>query len=503
MPNIDFPNSPTVNQQFTAGGKIWQWSGTTWDVVRIAVPAASLTSTDVSRLTGATSNLQTQINTLSTNLGNTLDDYVPIGDVGVADGVASLDSAGKIPIAQLGNLIDGAPGALDTLNELAAAINDDASYAAGITTALGTKVSNAGGDIITSSLASTIPLRIRGAASQTANLQEWQNSAGSVLVQISASGVFRSTYNYMSYIQNMSGSSNAYLDLSTGNTVKVVGAAAYVPLTVQGAASQTANLQEWQNSAGTVTARFTKDGEFFVTDAYVAYFSGASNYSATLNVQTADPTYAGLVIRGKSAQTGDLQKWQNSAGNVLANVDSTGKISSPVFQSTVAGTAYIATASNNNAIRIATNGNANVGLSIRGEASQTGNLQEWQNSAGTVLAKITASGALDATAITVNGAAISGGGLSPVAVSTNITMVANTRYFVDTASARILTLPATPALGAEIELYDASNNAFTNNVSILRNGQKINGLTDDAALDINGFAVSFIYTGSTYGWRIK
>jgi len=101
--------------------------------------AASLTSTDVSRLTGATSNLQTQINTLSTNLGNTLDDYVPIGDVGVADGVASLDSAGKIPIAQLGNLIDGAPAALDTLNELAAAINDEASYAAGITTALGLK----------------------------------------------------------------------------------------------------------------------------------------------------------------------------------------------------------------------------------------------------------------------------------------------------------------------------------------------------------------------------
>jgi hypothetical protein len=36
-------------------------------------------------------------------------------------------------------LIAGAPGALDTLNELAAAINDDASYAATITTALAAK----------------------------------------------------------------------------------------------------------------------------------------------------------------------------------------------------------------------------------------------------------------------------------------------------------------------------------------------------------------------------
>jgi hypothetical protein len=37
------------------------------------------------------------------------------------------------------NLVDAAPGALDTLNELAAAINDDASFASTVTTALGNK----------------------------------------------------------------------------------------------------------------------------------------------------------------------------------------------------------------------------------------------------------------------------------------------------------------------------------------------------------------------------
>lgn len=37
------------------------------------------------------------------------------------------------------NLVDAAPGALNTLNELAAAINDDANYASTITTALGLK----------------------------------------------------------------------------------------------------------------------------------------------------------------------------------------------------------------------------------------------------------------------------------------------------------------------------------------------------------------------------
>ena len=41
------------------------------------------------------------------------------------------------------NLVGGAPGALDTLNELAAAIGDDASYATGITTAIGLKANTA------------------------------------------------------------------------------------------------------------------------------------------------------------------------------------------------------------------------------------------------------------------------------------------------------------------------------------------------------------------------
>jgi hypothetical protein len=44
---------------------------------------------------------------------------------------------------ELTDLIGGAPGALDTLNELAAAIDDDASYASTITTALGTKAPTA------------------------------------------------------------------------------------------------------------------------------------------------------------------------------------------------------------------------------------------------------------------------------------------------------------------------------------------------------------------------
>lgn len=105
----------------------------------------------------------------TTSLNNTLTDsatgYVPISDVGQPDGVASLGPNGKIPDSEIpdsiardseipsltgyatetyvntaiSNLVDTAPTTLNTLNELAAAINDDASFASTVTTALGTK----------------------------------------------------------------------------------------------------------------------------------------------------------------------------------------------------------------------------------------------------------------------------------------------------------------------------------------------------------------------------
>jgi hypothetical protein len=46
--------------------------------------------------------------------------------------IANLLGAGSV-------ILDGAPSALDTLNELAAAIGDDANYAASVTTALSAK----------------------------------------------------------------------------------------------------------------------------------------------------------------------------------------------------------------------------------------------------------------------------------------------------------------------------------------------------------------------------
>jgi len=89
-----------------------------------------------------------------------------------------------------------------------------------------------------------------------------------------------------------------------------------------------------------------------------------------------------------------------------------------------------------------------------------------------------------------------------LAISANTTLVAGRRYFVDTAAARTLTLPASPTLGQEIVIFDATGSAGTNNITLARNGNKINGLTEDAIIDVDKAGAVLIYTGSTLGWRL-
>ena len=68
---------------------------------------------------------------------------------GYVDGVISTEVSNRNTAIStaVSNLVDGAPDLLNTLNELAAAINDDANYTTTITTALGTKAPLASPDL--------------------------------------------------------------------------------------------------------------------------------------------------------------------------------------------------------------------------------------------------------------------------------------------------------------------------------------------------------------------
>jgi hypothetical protein len=51
----------------------------------------------------------------------------------------------------------------------------------------------------------------------------------------------------------------------TGNETVVNATASNVPLTIKGAASQSADLQQWKNSSNTVVARIEADGTFMAS----------------------------------------------------------------------------------------------------------------------------------------------------------------------------------------------------------------------------------------------
>lgn len=92
--------------------------------------------------------------------------------------------------------------------------------------------------------------------------------------------------------------------------------------------------------------------------------------------------------------------------------------------------------------------------------------------------------------------------VAPLAISANTTLVAKKRYYVTSASALTLTLPASPSLNDEIQIVDASGNASTYNITVARNASKINGGTGNLIIDNNGGWYVLLYTGSTYGWKV-
>lgn len=96
-----------------------------------------------------------------------------------------------------------------------------------------------------------------------------------------------------------------------------------------------------------------------------------------------------------------------------------------------------------------------------------------------------------------------GNNWSTLADNYNFTSGILNKIFIDSTSKTFaVTLEATPDDGFELELIDIGENLETNNVTIVNNGNDIEGVDENLILDINKMKIKLVFVNSTIGWKI-
>jgi plastocyanin len=144
-----FPGSASVNQEFNG----YRFDGTTWDIIGINLTADYLENST------ASATYLTQLSASSLYLSQS----------SASANYATKEYADSSSSAAAAALIDAAPSTLNTLNELAAALNDDANFASTVSTSLGNKldISSASTIYATKTELSNVPTTFNGATDAT------------------------------------------------------------------------------------------------------------------------------------------------------------------------------------------------------------------------------------------------------------------------------------------------------------------------------------------------
>ena len=120
------------------------------------------------------------------------------------------------------------------------------------------------------------------------------------------------------------------------------------------------------------------------------------------------------------------------------------------------------------------------------------------------------------SSITINGVSASLGASVTIAAGTDWQAVivadgstvtsasAGEGYFINTTSAaHTITLPSSPSIGDEISVIDYAGTFDTNNLTVGRNSENIQGSAADLTVSTERAGFTLVYTDGTQGWLLK
>jgi hypothetical protein len=101
-------------------------------------------------------------------------------------------------------------------------------------------------------------------------------------------------------------------------------------------------------------------------------------------------------------------------------------------------------------------------------------------------------------------ATVSGGAAWQAVVTSSLTVVAKAGYFINTSAAVITaTLPASATIGDFISFVDYNGTFDTNNLTVARNGHKIQGDATDLTVSVERAGFTLVYVDATQGWLLE
>ena len=105
---------------------------------------------------------------------------------------------------------------------------------------------------------------------------------------------------------------------------------------------------------------------------------------------------------------------------------------------------------------------------------------------------------------TLSFAEVSGGTSWQAVKTSGFTAVAGEGYFCNTTSAAFtVTLPASPTIGDEVAIVDYAGTFDTNNLTVGRNSENIQGSAADLTVATERAGFTLVYTDGTQGWLLK